>query len=82
MKLHVSDATLNRTFNSIKVRLKHCVRGAGRVFGNYFQFHKGAIETIMMDIENIAYENFQFHKGAIETYRIHIPPSTGSLSIP
>ena len=54
------------TFNSIKVRLKPPLIPR-RAISAFFQFHKGAIETVRLHLPCHGVSVFQFHKGAIET---------------
>ena len=56
----------DRSFNSIKVRLKQCFP-VSEVIVILFQFHKGAIETARGQQREAGEPVFQFHKGAIET---------------
>ena len=55
-----------RSFNSIKVRLKPA---GGALLGGLFrfQFHKGTIKTIQRVISFAKSCKFQFHKGTIKT---------------
>ena len=54
-------------FNSIKVRLEQVADGVYDA-GKPFQFHKGAIRTILYTLLYIEKIIFQFHKGAIRTF--------------
>ena len=53
-------------FNSIKVRLELVVMLSASII-NEFQFHKGAIRTILRVSIPMLSSSFQFHKGAIRT---------------
>ena len=52
-------------FNSIKVRLKED-GGANSDVVAKFQFHKGAIKSLLLEAEGVVFAGFQFHKGAIK----------------
>ena len=47
-----------------------------------FQFHKGAIETVVTSPKKYKKTNFQFHKGAIETPMLEEGEEYNGLSIP
>ena len=54
-------------FNSIKVRLERSLVSRGVRSSSRFQFHKGAIRTLVLLHPLIEMLEFQFHKGAIRT---------------
>ena len=55
-------------FNSIKVRLERKDDKNQRASPLKFQFHKGAIRTLSVNMRLKNNTQFQFHKGAIRTY--------------
>ena len=68
-------------FNSIKVRLELCsVIGEGSTAK--FQFHKGAIRTVINLAIEYCIDQFQFHKGAIRTHYLAAEKAFAAISIP
>ena len=68
-------------FNSIKVRLELCsVIGEGSTAK--FQFHKGAIRTVINLAIEYCIDQFQFHKGAIRTHAAIQVEEVKGISIP
>ena len=47
-----------------------------------FQFHKGAIRTLLRELGRNPKIVFQFHKGAIRTYALNRDAPRADISIP
>ena len=77
----VSGATTDTRFNSIKVRLRQrsCERDDSK---DVFQFHKGSIKTVGIEVHRSLPQLFQFHKGSIKTPGWELRCGIYGVSIP
>ena len=63
------------SFNSMKVRLKHCRVHAADTLSNLFQFHEGPIKTGCLHPIQVTCAEFQFHEGPIKTLKVPFSPA-------